>query len=66
MTRTLIVLAAVSFLFAVAALSAAFAIAGGPFSIDDRWTFHRWGESHPVSTIADPRAPAPVGRLNLV
>jgi len=41
MIRTLAIIAAVGFVLAVACLAGAFAIAGGPFSIDDGWRFHR-------------------------
>ena len=41
MIRTLALIAAVGFVLAVACLAGAFAIAGGPFSIDDGWQFHR-------------------------
>jgi hypothetical protein len=38
--RTLIILAVVSFVLSIGCLAAAFAIAGGPFTIDDGWRFH--------------------------
>lgn len=41
MIRTLAIIAAVGFVLAVSCLAGAFAIAGGPFSIDDGWRFHR-------------------------
>ncbi len=41
MIRTLVILAIVSFLLSIGCLAAAFAIAGGPFNIDDSWRFHR-------------------------
>ena len=41
MIRTLALIAVVSFVLAIGCLAAAFAIAGGPFSIDDGWRFHR-------------------------
>ncbi len=40
MIRTLVILAVVSFLLSIGCLAAAFAIAGGPFTIDDGWRFH--------------------------
>jgi hypothetical protein len=39
--RTLIILAVVSFVLSIGCLAAAFAIAGGPFTIDDGWRYHR-------------------------
>ena len=44
MIRTLIILAVVSFVLSIGCLAAAFAIAGGPFTIDDGWRYHRGGE----------------------
>jgi hypothetical protein len=41
MIRTLATIAALAFVLAVACLAGAFAIAGGPFTIDDEWRFHR-------------------------
>ncbi len=41
MIRTLATIAGISFILAVACMAGAFAIAGGPFSIDDAWRFHR-------------------------
>jgi len=38
--RTLVILAIVSFTLSIGCLAAAFAIAGGPFTIDDGWRFH--------------------------
>jgi hypothetical protein len=38
--RTLVILAVVSFVLSIGCLAAAFAIAGGPFTIDDDWRFH--------------------------
>jgi hypothetical protein len=38
--RTLVILAVVSFVLSIGCLAAAFAIAGGPFTIDDGWRFH--------------------------
>jgi hypothetical protein len=40
MIRTLAIVAAASFLLCVGCLAAAFAIAGGPFSIDPSLHFH--------------------------
>jgi hypothetical protein len=39
--RTLLLVAAVSFGLAIGFFAGAFAIAGGPFSIDDGWRFRR-------------------------
>ncbi len=47
MIRTLATIAALSFILAIACLASAFAIAGGPFSIDDNWRFHR--DTTPIS-----------------
>jgi len=41
MIRTLVILAAVSFVLTVICFAAAFAIVGGPFYIDDEGRFHR-------------------------
>jgi hypothetical protein len=41
MIRTLVILAAVSFVLTVVCFAAAFAIVGGPFYIDDEGRFHR-------------------------
>ncbi len=45
MTRTLVLVAIISFGLAVACFAATLVIVGGPFSIDDGWRFHRetWG-----------------------
>jgi hypothetical protein len=40
MIRTLLIIAAVSFVLAVGCLAGALAVAGGPFSIDERLRFH--------------------------
>ena len=40
MIRTLVILAVVSFVLSIGCLAAAFAIAGGPFYLDDGWRFH--------------------------
>jgi hypothetical protein len=69
MTRTLILIAIVSFVLAVGCFAGAFAIAGGPFSIDDGWRFHRlsWHDqggndrTAPPSSPAPPSPPAPTG-----
>ncbi len=52
MIRTLATIAGISFILAVACLAGAFAIAGGPFSIDDQWRFHR--ESLPIDNPCPP------------
>lgn len=41
MIRTLVILAVVSFVLSIGCLAAAFAIAGGPFYIDEGLRFHR-------------------------
>ena len=41
MIRTLAVITVMGFVLAFGCLASAFAIAGGPFSIDDKWNFHR-------------------------
>jgi hypothetical protein len=40
MIRTLAIMAAVSFALAIGCFAGAFAIAGGPFSIDENWRYH--------------------------
>jgi hypothetical protein len=40
MIRTLVIIAAVSFALSIASLAGSFAVAGGPFFIDDHWRFH--------------------------
>jgi hypothetical protein len=58
MIRTLSTIAVLGFILAVACLAAAFAIAGGPFSIDEGWRFHRGATpvdgapSQPGATVA--------------
>ncbi|HZK99363.1 MAG TPA: hypothetical protein VFC47_05650 [Caulobacteraceae bacterium] len=56
MIRTLAIIALVGFVLSVTCLASAFAIAGGPFSIDDGWRFHRgaWSQdrSDPPGTPA--------------
>jgi hypothetical protein len=39
--RTLAIIAVMGFVMAFGCLASAFAIAGGPFSIDDNFNFHR-------------------------
>lgn len=58
MIRTLAILAVVSFLLSVGCLAAAFALAGGPFYIDDGWRFHR---SWDVDISANPWTPGENG-----
>ena len=41
MIRTLAIITVMGFVLAFGCLASAFAIAGGPFSIDDKWNFHR-------------------------
>ncbi len=41
MIRVLVIVAVVSFVLAVGCLGGAFALVGGPFSIDDHMRFHR-------------------------
>lgn len=41
MIRTLLLIAAVSFFLTIGFFAGAVAVAGGPFSIDDGWRFHR-------------------------
>jgi hypothetical protein len=61
MIRTLAIIAVVSFVMAVACLAAAFAITGGPFSIDDNLRFHRgtWSidNDEPSTPIANAVTP---------
>jgi hypothetical protein len=54
MIRTLATIAALAFVLAVACLAGAFAIAGGPFTIDDDWHFHR--SSLPLDNTCLPTA----------
>ena len=58
MIRTLVILAAVSFVLAVVCFAAAFAIVGGPFYIDDDGQFHRTGWAE-VSVVRRQVLPAP-------
>jgi hypothetical protein len=58
MIRTLVILAAVSFVLAVVCFAAAFAIVGGPFYIDDNGQFHRTGWAE-VSVVRHIVLPAP-------
>jgi hypothetical protein len=53
MIRTLATIAALAFVLAIGCLAGAFAIAGGPFTIDDDWRFHRG-----VTPIDNPRLPS--------
>jgi len=55
MIRTLALIAVVGFVLSVTCLATAFAIAGGPFSIDDGWRFHRGAWS--VELSDPPSAP---------
>ena len=41
MIRTLLLVAAVSFVLTIGFFAGAVAVAGGPFNIDDGWRFHR-------------------------
>ena len=41
MIRTLLLVAVVSFGLTIGFMSAAFAVTGGPFFIDDEWRFHK-------------------------
>ena len=64
MTRTLALVAIVSFVLAVGCFAASFAIVGGPFSIDDAWRFHRqaWpdvGRARPAARAGSPATPGP-------
>jgi hypothetical protein len=54
MIRTLAIIAVVSFVLALACLATAFAITGGPFSIDDNLRFHRGAWSIKLSESAPP------------
>jgi hypothetical protein len=70
MTRTLALVAIVSFVLAVGCFAASFAIVGGPFSIDDAWRFHRlsWHDEGsdrpaPPSPPAPPNPPTPPGPM---
>jgi len=53
MIRTLAVMAAISFVLSLVCLSAAFTIAGGPFTIDDGWRFRRGEWNIDLSTADD-------------
>lgn len=59
MIRTLAIIALVDFVLAVACLAGAFAIAGGPFSIDDHLRFHRetWSQDRPAPVRAFEASP---------
>lgn len=54
MTRTLVLIAIVGFVLAVACFAGAFAIVGGPFSIDEEGHFHRgdWRNDVEVRRVA--------------
>ncbi len=58
MIRTLLLISAVSFVLAIGFFAGAFAIAGGPFSIDHGWHVHisDWGadevEHHPSTATS--------------
>ncbi|HLZ83395.1 MAG TPA: hypothetical protein VKQ54_07480 [Caulobacteraceae bacterium] len=61
MIRTLVILAVVSFMLSIGCIAAAFAIAGGPFNIDDGWRYHRgdWNidisaNDHPPGAFSGP------------
>jgi hypothetical protein len=58
MIRTLATVAALAFVLAIGCLAGAFAIAGGPFTIDDDWHFHRG-----VMPIDNPCLPSVVRRM---
>ena len=62
MIRTLIIIAAVSFTLCVASLAGAFALAGGPFFIDDHWRFHHstWSDDNGDSVDVQIGPPAAV------
>lgn len=71
MIRTLAIIAVVSFVLCMGSLAAAFAIAGGPFFIDDHFRFHHttWSDDDgdsvdlqvgpPSTTAPAPVAPVP-------
>ena len=56
MIRTLFILAGVGLVVAVICLTAAFAIVGGPFYIDDAGRFHRtdWSVASVVRIVPPP------------
>jgi hypothetical protein len=54
MIRTLALVAAVGFVLSLTCLTAAFAIAGGPFHIDHDLRFHRSGWSDGEAAAGDP------------
>ena len=68
MIRTLAVIAVVSFVLCMGSLAAAFAIAGGPFFIDDHFRFHHttWSDDNGDDSVdvqvgpPDTTTPAPV------
>jgi hypothetical protein len=53
MIRTLAIIAVVSFVLCMGSLAAAFAIAGGPFFIDDHFRFHHttWSDEDTDDTV---------------
>jgi len=64
MIRTLVIIAAVSFTLCIGCIAGAFAVAGGPFSIDDHWRYHHgsWLDDEGPSVdiqIGPPAATAP-------
>jgi len=61
MIRVLVIVAIVSFMLAVGCFAVAFALAGGPFSIDDHWRFHR--QDVAASTVGPEAMIAPVVRI---
>ncbi len=54
MIRTLVLIAIAGFVLSVACFAGALAIAGGPFSIDDKGHFHRagWGDDIEIRRVA--------------
>jgi hypothetical protein len=58
--RTLVILAVVSFLLSLGCLAAAFAIAGGPFYVDEGWRFHRGDWNIDISTTDGRVHPQPI------
>ena len=58
MTRTLALITLIGFVLAVVCLAGAIAAAGGPFSIDDGWRFHRQTWSSDRSALSGDAPPA--------
>jgi hypothetical protein len=58
MIRTLVILTVVSFVLSIGCLAAAFAIAGGPFYIDQDFRYHRDGWDIDISANVNPGDPA--------